>query len=376
MEPVLKLKSSITIFSLFVIALVNVYKNNPFVDDEIIRWKQLEWEDFQGLVKPFTGWAAGINSNIFMDYDSVKNEFNAYAGQNKRFSWKKQSSVSSEYLLKHEQYHFNITELHARTLNNAISNGVNEVKLFTMFDSLRRNMEEMQKLYDKESDHSLNMGIQSLWEYRVDSALTDLSVSEQFVHDLFSGGSVQLLSDVPFYSGLISDQYAYRAYRTKKYDFELSFTCFQYNHVLTTQELEYSIAELYNSDSIVYEKSEISENHFEFDATIVSIDSMTSLLNEDRWIYGDGYLFRISGKYPDSEDNSGYRKIFESISRSFEIKNPEQKMVVALDTLIHKLEIGIAENWTKAKGDSFDNCFIFKDDSKNSFYRMPFVSKN
>jgi hypothetical protein len=88
MSNILKLKLSLIAFSFLILVLIPLCENNFYGEVSIKRWQQLNWDDFQGFVKPFTGWGAGINCTVYLEYDSLAEAYIAYAGQNNQLSWK------------------------------------------------------------------------------------------------------------------------------------------------------------------------------------------------------------------------------------------------------------------------------------------------
>ncbi len=76
-------------------------------------------------------------------------------------------------LLRHEQYHFNITEYHSRLMSKYL----NKKKAHSAEDyelelkNIRERMWKMQEKYDKETNHSLNTEQQSFWENKIKELL-------------------------------------------------------------------------------------------------------------------------------------------------------------------------------------------------------------
>ncbi|HSP39953.1 MAG TPA: hypothetical protein VLN46_00870, partial [Gillisia sp.] len=100
-----------------------------------IFWEQdgLTWEDFKALPNEESKFDANTNAGLSFSW-GVKNtngdieltyEVTSYF--NPKLSWVKIDS-DNDYLLKHEQLHFDITELHARKLRKKLAE-VNSVTL-------------------------------------------------------------------------------------------------------------------------------------------------------------------------------------------------------------------------------------------------------
>lgn len=86
----------------------------------------------------------------------------------------------SQYILKHEQLHFDITELHARKLRQKISEkDFEKVKSVSReiqrsFDEAIRDCEKEQSKYDKETNHSINAAKQKEWSEKIKQQLEEL----------------------------------------------------------------------------------------------------------------------------------------------------------------------------------------------------------
>src|SRR5687768_9769572 len=130
MANFLKAKLAVSAFSVSIIILVALLDSNFNAPVTIKRWSKLTWNDFQGFPRPFSGYGAVIGSQVYLEFDSASSKYVAYAGQNNLVSWTKETTKNSDYALNHEQYHFNITELHARLLNEYIEANPNESEAF------------------------------------------------------------------------------------------------------------------------------------------------------------------------------------------------------------------------------------------------------
>ena len=135
--------------------------------EEKIQWSenyQLKWSDFKSPRSNGSGFVASTSSGIAYSYSSFSDsngdvEVNVQVTCNfyPNRSWYSKKDAS-DYILKHEQTHFDISELHARKLRKVIeetkfSDEMNSEleKLFYKIDTERV---DMQKKFDKESNHS------------------------------------------------------------------------------------------------------------------------------------------------------------------------------------------------------------------------------
>jgi hypothetical protein len=217
----LKVKIGIAVFAILVLILIPLFQTKFFAPVTVKRWGKVSWSDFQGIPRLFSSYEAGISSSIYLEFDSVKGRYVAYAGQNNVQSWAKRSYEQQDYLLNHEQYHFNITELHARMLDEYIEenpDGTLDLYLLRL-GSINIDLEKMQNQYDNETSHSLIYDRQSRWEYEIDSLL---SLDGGWVTDYFSGARVFFPNTPDSTKGFADKNAGYRCYYLKKYGMQLA----------------------------------------------------------------------------------------------------------------------------------------------------------
>jgi hypothetical protein len=151
--------------------------------EEKIFWeeeKPLDWSLFEGepnLASPFH---AETNSGISHSYSVKQSEkeiafdFEVYTFFIPAHSWVKEGE-RSEYLLGHEQLHFDITELHARKLRKALQEykigKAYKRELQNIYKKIQSQSHQMQQKYDAETGHSLNREAEMEWRQFVKSEL-------------------------------------------------------------------------------------------------------------------------------------------------------------------------------------------------------------
>ncbi|MEX0996637.1 MAG: hypothetical protein WDZ45_06290 [Flavobacteriaceae bacterium] len=141
-----------------------------------IEWQEgekLAWEHFLGKPDSRSSFAALTHSSVEFSYN-VRNEngkltlttrVNTYF--DKEMSWFKSKEVN-DHILKHEQAHFDISEIHTRKLREAFAgyrvtkNFENDLSAF--FSKINFEREKMQKQFDKETDHSRNFDKERQWQ--------------------------------------------------------------------------------------------------------------------------------------------------------------------------------------------------------------------
>ena len=150
MANLVKTKKSIFFGSVIVIAMLWMSDLSRFKKEIIKKWDRehpLVWSDFNGEIPWGTAFDAAISSKVYTIPDS-SGGYNIYAGQNNLKSWTKHNRGKEE-LLRHEQYHFNITELHARMLRHLVaSDSSEESSIDSLKSMVDASLNGMQKRYD------------------------------------------------------------------------------------------------------------------------------------------------------------------------------------------------------------------------------------
>jgi FtsZ-binding cell division protein ZapB len=156
-----------------------------YAQEEIIWSKRntVEWKDFKAQPQMQSPQAASINTGIqyswkteFINGKQVLN-YKVYAYMKPSKSWVKPSE-KSDYLLEHEQLHFDITEYHARKLKQAFDHYELEPSIKNDLKRIYRQIVKeritMQNQYDKETQHSLNRMAQKQWQEKVRALLKEI----------------------------------------------------------------------------------------------------------------------------------------------------------------------------------------------------------
>jgi len=151
-----------------------------------IKWssnRKLSYDDFAGPVPSSSPWAANTSSNIFFSYDFTNKELRnvvVYSSFSQSKSWMKKKIPE---VLRHEQLHFDITELYARKLYTDASkligkeNAENQLK--QIFKDANIACSEVQNQYDDESGHGVSAEKQESWEKKIAQQLSETSVYPQ-----------------------------------------------------------------------------------------------------------------------------------------------------------------------------------------------------
>jgi hypothetical protein len=141
--------------------------------------QKLTWEDFKAPpdmnCRNAALTASAIQFNFTYD-GQLKYTITCQFDKNK--SWGK---VKTDYILSHEQGHFDITEIFARKLNKSLAEyTVGNVKslnkdLNKIYESTMHQLNNMQNVYDSETNFSINKEKQAEWLEKINKELKDLN---------------------------------------------------------------------------------------------------------------------------------------------------------------------------------------------------------
>lgn len=174
------------VFSLLPVALI--LSTIQLHAQELSHGKRLlVWEDFRATAPENSRFAAYTMTRVNLE--------SAYTGRGKLWrgefkveavflpekSWVRNDRRSrSERVLAHEQLHFDIAELSARKLRKALtalpewSTDLKQ-RANTLFEQYVNEGEQLQKRYDKETDHGLDSAAQERWKQWVETELQKMS---------------------------------------------------------------------------------------------------------------------------------------------------------------------------------------------------------
>lgn len=152
---------------------------------EKIQWKEnekLTWDDFRGKPLSSASFVASTNTGISFQYSySIQNgdmsvEYSVESFFSPEGSWYIPERVSP-YILKHEQAHFDISELHARMLRKNLDGKTFSKKIKSEIESIYQQVEQkrraMQTKFDAETDHSRNEAKEIFWQKYIANQLAE-----------------------------------------------------------------------------------------------------------------------------------------------------------------------------------------------------------
>lgn len=150
---------------------------------DVVKWsadRKLAWKDYLAKPDPSNG-AAAITSTYIGIQNSYTDKSFSYtisSGFIKNKSWVR---VQDDHVLKHEQGHFDITEIYARKLFKALreyrfNRNTVEKDVDKIYDDVLKEKDEMQRQYDRETDFSRDKEKQREWLKKIDVMLNELKV--------------------------------------------------------------------------------------------------------------------------------------------------------------------------------------------------------
>jgi hypothetical protein len=176
------LKTILKYFLLTSIFFFNVNFKKKALEIEWQNDRPLTWEDFKGEPDKESPYYALTYSGISLSshYEGEALFVKVICTFSPNQSWVKKGKETADLLL-HEQMHFNITEIHARKIRQAISKLDKTTpkkiikKVDELFNLYFKESKEMQSKYDRETDHSVNTNEQIKWNKLIKTELDKLN---------------------------------------------------------------------------------------------------------------------------------------------------------------------------------------------------------
>jgi hypothetical protein len=149
-------------------------------NEGLVEWsssRKLTWNDYNAPPDLGSGAAASTTTYLGIEYNFTNNNFSFKITSNfsKDRSW---GLHKTDYILSHEQGHFDIAELFARKLNKAMNAYVFNKNTFQqdlkkIYESVLKEKEKMQNEYDDETNHSIKKGKQAEWLVKIAKELDE-----------------------------------------------------------------------------------------------------------------------------------------------------------------------------------------------------------
>ncbi len=160
--------------------VIPVLNAKPVETAEYIPWldeRLLTWDDFQCAPKKNTDAVASTSTSLGIAYQ-LRNGTLTYAvtcnfSKTKSWGW-----VKTDYILAHEQAHFDITEIYARKLHQAMqeyqyNRRTYKEDLNNIYNKIVWEKEAFQNAYDHGTDHSRKKRLQLEWLEKIEELLEE-----------------------------------------------------------------------------------------------------------------------------------------------------------------------------------------------------------
>ena len=157
------------LFSLLISSILSFQSDGHLIDWSASR--KLTWKDFTASPDRTSSNAALTSSSINVEFGYNKSglTYTIKCRFNKNLSW---GRIKNDYILAHEQGHFDISELYARMLYKSLkeysfnSRTVNK-DINDLYNAVMKQHRDLQQLYDLETDHSRDASQQDRWEIKI-----------------------------------------------------------------------------------------------------------------------------------------------------------------------------------------------------------------
>lgn len=241
---------------------------------------------------------------------------------NQTSSWYKGFDSLSNYSLRHEQYHFNLTEAYARLLNLYIKTnpdknlGFYQIKMASVINEL----DNMQNAYDTESEHSLRFDQQAKWQYKIDSMLLVHDSNSGFITDIYSGGTIFFPFTPSLQTKILYDS-PVRYFELINYGVRMSLSIHQNYKDSVSVMAKGTHKSLYKEAGIkVNSELKLGNNK-----VIIEISDSLGHHAYELWQYDFPNTFVASVSYSerDSLNRTGYVELAKSFVNSFKILNTD-----------------------------------------------------
>lgn len=149
-------------------------------EEDFIKWnenRKLTWDDFKAPPMQMGSTAAMTTTHLGFSYNIANGKvtYKIDCQFQKNRSW---GLVKNDWILKHEQGHFDIAEIFARKLNKGVSDYQFNTATFQkdldgIYRAVINEKEKFQQQYDDETDHSRNKPKQEEWFKKIEIELKE-----------------------------------------------------------------------------------------------------------------------------------------------------------------------------------------------------------
>jgi len=171
---------------IFLFGIASLYSFKTIQKEDKVIWKNsqaLVWQNFKSQsdngskLSALSACKITTKNSVRDDTDSIEFIIESYFVSNE--SWVK-SSEKNDYLLKHEQGHFDINEIYARRIREELKKikftlGNLNVVFKNIVAKHFKELNATQELYDSETSHSKDKKKQEGWNIKISNQLKELN---------------------------------------------------------------------------------------------------------------------------------------------------------------------------------------------------------
>ena len=170
----------------FFLILEIAFAQSSFENDSILIWnenRKITWDDFKSKnkVHSYEQASAVITPGLIAYPNNIEEskikEVKIIATVHKNKSWYK---IKEDYILNHEQVHFNITEIYARKFRKELAkieesgDKINANTFLSLFHKIEDEHWEFQSQYEDETQRGTNFNQQKIWNEKIQRLLKEL----------------------------------------------------------------------------------------------------------------------------------------------------------------------------------------------------------
>ena len=163
---------------LFLLPSFSLFGQNN--EEELLEWsatRRLNWSDYKARPNPNSDAVATTTTVLAVEYNFNNRQF-GYSIESRFSKTRSWGSHKTDYILSHEQGHFDIAEVFARKLNKNLSEYKFNKKTYQkdlkkIYEDITEEKEKTQNDYDKETKHSINKNKQAEWLKKISVMLEE-----------------------------------------------------------------------------------------------------------------------------------------------------------------------------------------------------------
>ncbi|MDZ4793448.1 MAG: DUF922 domain-containing protein [Bacteroidota bacterium] len=148
--------------------------------EELLDWsasRKLSWSDYKSKPNAESDAAASTTTYLGINYNISSRSF-SYQIESRFSKTRSWGLHKTDYILSHEQGHFDIAEVYARMLHQKMSaykfnHKTYQKDLKKIYEEVTNGKDEMQNKYDRETNHSIKKEEQASWLKKIAEMLED-----------------------------------------------------------------------------------------------------------------------------------------------------------------------------------------------------------